>query len=108
MLNNNVNNLEWCTRKYNLEQSYETMSPMRNNNKCSLYINNVKIKDFDSIVEASLYGAKNYNLSRYSLERNLQCGEAKIILKAPTQRKNISDNKKHKTYKQKCNDYRTN
>ena len=28
--NNNLSNLEWCTRKENLQQSYKTMSPVRN------------------------------------------------------------------------------
>lgn len=28
--NNNLSNLEWCTRKENLQQSYKTMSPIRN------------------------------------------------------------------------------
>lgn len=37
--NNNINNLEWCTRKYNLNQSYKTLSPVRNFSKCYLFEN---------------------------------------------------------------------
>ena len=35
--NNVVENLEWCDRKYNLEQSYLTMSSVRNFIECELY-----------------------------------------------------------------------
>ena len=45
---NCVENLEWCTRKYNVYDSYNTLSPKRNNNKCTLYKNNKKIKDFEN------------------------------------------------------------
>ena len=38
--NNNLYNLEWCTRKENLQQSYKTMSPVRNYRECILYKNN--------------------------------------------------------------------
>lgn len=31
--NPNMNNLEWCTRKANLLDSYKTMGPARNSNK---------------------------------------------------------------------------
>lgn len=97
--NNKVENLEWCTRKYNLEQSYKTMSPKRNCKCCSLYINNKKIKTFESIIDACRYGKKHYNLNKSSLEKNLQCGNAKIILMEDNYtRKNVSDNKMHKQY----------
>lgn len=100
MKNNQADNLEWCSRQYNLEQSYKTMSPKRNFKRCVLYFNNTKIKEFDSILEASIYGQRKYNLSRYSLERNLQCGNAKIkLLKENNTRKHFSDNKIHKQYK---------
>ena len=97
--NNNVDNLEWCTRKYNLEQSYKTMSPKRNCKQCLLYVDDVMIGEFESIVDASIYGQQKYGLNRYSLEKNLQCGNSKIILLNNNNRKNVSDNKIHKQYK---------
>ncbi len=49
MQNAKAENLEWCTRKANLEDSYTTMSPVRNKNICFLYKQNNLIGEFESI-----------------------------------------------------------
>lgn len=67
--NNNITNLEWCTRQYNLEQSYETLGPTRNFVLCNLMYRDLFIKSFNSIKDAARYGADNYNCSLTSLER---------------------------------------
>lgn len=56
--NNCVENLEWCDRKYNLEQSYETMSAIRNFKECSLFKDNELIGSFKSKAEASRFASE--------------------------------------------------
>lgn len=77
--NPNVRNLEWCTRKDNLLDSYKTMSPVRNYNSCSLWVNNKKIKDFVSILEAVRFAVTNYNAKHSMLEKYLTYKNIKII-----------------------------
>ena len=75
------------------------MSPKRNCKQCLLYVGDVMVGKFESIIDASIYGQQEYGLNRYSLEKNLQCGNSKIILLNNNNRKNVSDNKIHKQYK---------
>jgi len=55
-LNNNVNNLEWCSRKYNA--NYGTGNERRNRGKykavAQYSMDNKLIKEYDSILKASL------------------------------------------------------
>lgn len=68
--NNCVSNLEWCTRKQNLYDSYAMMSPIRNFINCSLYNpKGKKIKDFQSITEVCRFASKNFNVSYLSLQK---------------------------------------
>lgn len=68
--NNCVSNLEWCTRKQNLYDSYITMSPIRNYINCSLYNpKGEKIKDFQSITEACKFASDNFKISYSSLRK---------------------------------------
>lgn len=54
-INNNVNNLEWCSQRYNTMHSYicNHRKPNRTTNiECELYKDNKKLGNFDSIKEA--------------------------------------------------------
>ncbi|RGM75383.1 HNH endonuclease [Agathobacter rectalis] len=93
---NCVENLEWCTRKYNLYDSYSTLSPKRNNNKCTLYKNNKKIKDFKNIKGACNFAHNTFKASSYSLEKYLMWKDLYIIVEKK-QRKNKPDKLIHKT-----------
>lgn len=63
--NNNVSNLEWCDRKYNLELSYNTMPPTRNFIKVKLIDEkeNIVIGYFNNIKDAAIYAHENFNCS---------------------------------------------
>lgn len=76
--NCNVDNLEWCTRKENLFDSYKTMSPVRNHYECTLYYGGQKIKTFESIISAATYASKKYGASKSSLRKYMRWG--KIVL----------------------------
>lgn len=78
-LNCNVNNLRWCTRKENLNNSYSTMSPVRNFNTCELFKNGIKVGEFQSISKACRYASKYYNASQSSLSKYLKWGDIEII-----------------------------
>lgn len=69
--NNNANNLEWCTRKQNLEDSYITMSPTRNYRICNIVKidSNVVIKQCKSVKEAAEYCFKHFNCSIDSMRK---------------------------------------
>lgn len=56
--NNNVENLEWCTQRYNTMHSYVCNNRKANittNKKCELYKNNEKLGEFNSIQDAVRY-----------------------------------------------------
>lgn len=72
-------NLEWCTRKENLKDSYQTMSPVRNKRECRLYKGGTFVADFQSIHQAAMYAKQNYGANATSLERYLQSGDIAII-----------------------------
>lgn len=65
-------NLEWCSRKENLNDSYSTKSPVRNNTECDLFYNNEYIGHFQSIKKACRYAKKYYNASISSLSKYYQ------------------------------------
>ena len=77
--NAHVDNLEWCTTKYNVHDSYSTMSQNRNYRKCFLYKGDDIIGEFDGIKKASRYANQEYGASRWSLEKYGSFGEFKIV-----------------------------
>ena len=77
--NPKADNLEWCTRKENLNDSYSTMSPVRNFNTCKLYKDGIPIGDFKSITKASEYAKKYFQASESSLSKYLKCKNIEII-----------------------------
>lgn len=77
--NPKAENLEWCTRKENLNDSYSTMSPVRNFNTCKLYEDEKLVGDFQSISKACRYAKKHYNASESSLSKYLKWQNIQII-----------------------------
>lgn len=77
---NRVENLEWCDRRYNLQQSYETMSPVRNFRKCILCDNNNPQfrREFQSIRAAARYVQQQFGYSALSLIKYYRVGPFEI------------------------------
>lgn len=79
ILNNNVSNLRWITRKGNLYKSYNTMGPIRNHRVCYVYKDNKFIGLFNSVLEAARFCAEEFGLSKSSLAKYRKVKNVKIV-----------------------------
>lgn len=76
-----VKNLEWCTRRQNLEDSYTTMSPVRNYRECVLFKDGQKICEFPSILAACRYAENHFNSSYSMLAKHRKHKNVEIVYK---------------------------
>ena len=66
---NRVENLEWCDRKSNLQDSYGTMGPTRNFVECFLVKDGEVLGEFKSKNDACIYASENFGCSYSSLKK---------------------------------------
>ena len=68
--NNDKSNLEWVTRKENMEHMYSGEdSPVRNTVYCELYKDNELVSDFNCVLDACRYANQQWGASIQSLQR---------------------------------------
>lgn len=81
--NNNVENLEWCTRIENLEQSYETMGSTRN--FCNCHLIKIEtgevIQEFQTVLTAARFASENFGCSESQLRKTGKPSKGYVIIK---------------------------
>lgn len=79
--NNNIENLEWCSRKQNLSHYYKNNKPIHNfiNVKLIEVESNKTIKEFKTKSEACDFAKNNFNCSSGYLMKNKVSKGYKII-----------------------------
>ena len=79
--NNNVNNLEWCTQKHNIQHMYKNTdsTPVRNFKKAKLYKDGVLIKECKSVAEASREAVRLFNIPFSMINKHRSYNGVQII-----------------------------
>lgn len=96
--NPKADNLEWCTRKENLNDSYSTMSPTRNYRVCRLYKSSELLGEFKGVAKAARYAQKKYGASFSSLDKYLRSGEFHIEYDGEQTRNTYKNKPQKRTY----------
>lgn len=81
--NNHYSNLEWCDVSYNTRYSFRVLGRLPNittNLHCKLYHNDIFVKNFSSIKDASIYAHQNYNTSIHTLVKYYKSKNVEIII----------------------------
>lgn len=71
--NNHFLNLRIVTQKDNVNFYLKGTKPIRNFIKCSLFVDNLFVKNFDSIKDACSFASAKYKISFTSLMKNKKC-----------------------------------
>jgi hypothetical protein len=68
--NNELSNLEWCTRRENMQHGFAKYSPIRNFKECKVYNDGIYIGTYKSVAEASRIVSKTFHIPKSMLEKH--------------------------------------
>lgn len=82
--NNDASNLEWVTRRENLQHSYKTMSPVRNFKRADLYYKGELVYKGSSVVDAARKANELYGVGVTSMQKYKKSGDCVIEVEGVT------------------------